>query len=67
VPLQSEREAGTFRPLRKLKVRRGAFVGGALIIEGIVDSLLVAKARRIFLEADPQYLDGPKRDDLRFI
>lgn len=64
VPLRSERAAGTFGHETVECASRRFRQDGALIIEDIVDTRLVAKARRVFLEAYSRYLDGCKRDDV---
>jgi hypothetical protein len=64
VPLQSERAAGTLSPETVECASRRFRKDGALIIEDIVDTRLVAKARRVFLEAYSRYLDGRERDDV---
>ena len=64
VPLRSERAAGTLGPETVECASRRFRKDGALIVEDIVDTSLVVKARRVFLEAYSRYLDGCERDDV---
>ena len=64
VPLRSERAAGTLGPETVECASRRFRKDGALIVEDVVDTSLVAKARRVFLEAYSRYLDDCQRDDV---
>jgi len=64
VPLQSERAAGTLGPETVNCASRRFRKDGALIVEDIVDTSLVADARRVFLEAYSRYRDGCERRDV---
>src|SRR6516165_1353198 len=56
-PSQSERTAGTLTTETVEHASRRFRADGALIIEDIVDTGLVAEARRAFGEAYSQYMD----------
>lgn len=66
-PLRSERATGTLGPETVECALRRFRKDGALIIEDIVDTPLVAKARRVFLEEYSRYLGDCKRDDVLMV
>jgi ectoine hydroxylase-related dioxygenase (phytanoyl-CoA dioxygenase family) len=63
IPSEAERAAGSLGGETVEQALRSFRIDGALIIEDIVDTALVAKARRAFAEEYSHYLDGAKHDD----
>jgi ectoine hydroxylase-related dioxygenase (phytanoyl-CoA dioxygenase family) len=63
IPSGAERAAGSLDGDTIEQASRSFRIDGALIIEDIVDTALVAKARRAFAERYSHYLDGTKRED----
>ena len=63
VPSQSERTAGTLGTETVEYASQCFRADGALIIEDIVDTVLIAEARRVFGEAYSRYMDGGRHDD----
>jgi Phytanoyl-CoA dioxygenase (PhyH) len=63
VPSESERTAGSLGTETVEYASRRFRIDGALVIEDIVDTALIAEARRVVHEAYSQYMDGCKHDD----
>src|SRR5262249_62301025 len=63
IPSEAERVAGSLGVETIEQASRSFRVDGALIIEDIVDTALIAKARRAFAEGYSHYLDGVKHED----
>jgi len=63
IPSGAERAAGSLGGETIEQASRRFRVDGALIIEDIVETALVAKVRQAFAEGYSQYLDGAKHED----
>jgi hypothetical protein len=63
VPSESERAAGLLGPETVEYASRRFRNDGALIIEDIVDTALIARSRRVVGEAYSRYMDGCMHDD----
>jgi ectoine hydroxylase-related dioxygenase (phytanoyl-CoA dioxygenase family) len=63
VPSEAERAAGTLGSEAIEQASQRFRIEGALIIEGIVDTAIIAAARRAFADAYSSYLDGAAHED----
>jgi ectoine hydroxylase-related dioxygenase (phytanoyl-CoA dioxygenase family) len=63
VPSEAERVAGSLGSTTIEQASRNFRLNGALIIENIVDSAIIAEARRAFSERYSYYLDGSDHED----
>ena len=63
VPSEAERTAGALGSETIERASRCFRADGALIIEDIVDTAIIAEARRAFDQAYSHYLDGSKHED----
>ena len=63
VPSEAERAAGALGSETIEQASRSFRIDGALIIEDIVDTAIIAEARRAFSEAYSHYLDGSEHED----
>jgi Phytanoyl-CoA dioxygenase (PhyH) len=62
-PSESERSVGALSSETIEHASRRFRIDGALILDEIVDTALIAQAKRAFGEAYARYLDGDKHDD----
>ncbi len=63
IPSEAERTAGALGSETIERASRCFRADGALLIEDIIDTTLIAKARRAFNQAYSHYLDGSKHED----
>ena len=63
VPSEAERAAGSLGSETIEQASRSFRIDGALIIEDIVDTAIIAEARRAFGERYSHYLDGSEHED----
>ena len=67
VPSQVELSAGLLGKETIERASRHFRTDGALLIENIVDTAIIANARQAFHQAYSHYLDGAKRDDVNVV
>jgi hypothetical protein len=63
VPSESERAAGSLESQTVERASHTFRKDGALIIEDMIDTALIAEAQREFMESYSKYLDGGKHED----